>query len=133
MILSKLISEMFGLFWFPVSSFLASDILPSTLRNTFQVCSFHRFREQVSYQRKITGNIAYFNLQVYTRCIQTFPDWPPGARTANGIALCHWVQLYRYFVSQSSEFCRRNPLCCFSTSVYCCLFRYRLRCLHPSI
>jgi len=31
-----------------------------------------------------------------------------------------------YFVSQSSEFCRHNPLCCFSTSVYCCLFRYRL-------
>jgi hypothetical protein len=44
---------------------------------------------------------------------------------------CKWysslpvVQLYRYFVSQSSEFCRHNPLCCFSTSVYfCCLFRY---------
>jgi len=37
------------------------------------------------------------------------------------------VQLYRYFVSQSSEFCRHNPLCCFSTNVYCCcLFRYRL-------
>jgi hypothetical protein len=35
------------------------------------------------------------------------------------------MQLYRYFVSQSSEFCRHNPLCCFSTSV-CCLFRYRL-------
>jgi hypothetical protein len=29
------------------------------------------------------------------------------------------VQLYRYFLSQSSEFCRHNPLCCFSTSVYC--------------
>jgi hypothetical protein len=36
------------------------------------------------------------------------------------------VQLYRYFVSQSSEFCHHNPLCCFWTSVYCCLFRYRL-------
>jgi len=37
------------------------------------------------------------------------------------------VQLCRYFVSQSSEFCRHNPLCCFSTNVYyCCLFRYRL-------
>jgi len=21
-------------------------------------------------------------------CIQNFPDWPPGARTANGTALC---------------------------------------------
>jgi hypothetical protein len=37
------------------------------------------------------------------------------------------VKLYRYFVTQSSEFCRHNPLCCFSTSVFCCcLFRYRL-------
>jgi len=26
------------------------------------------------------------------------------------------VQLYRYFMSQSGEFCRHNPLCCFSTS-----------------
>jgi hypothetical protein len=24
-----------------------------------------------------------------TRGIQMFPDWPPGARTANGTALCH--------------------------------------------
>jgi hypothetical protein len=32
--------------------------------------------------------------------------------------------LYCYFVSQSSEFCRHNRFCCFSTSVYCCLFRY---------
>jgi hypothetical protein len=23
------------------------------------------------------------------RYIQKFPDWPPGARTANGTALCH--------------------------------------------
>jgi hypothetical protein len=37
-------------------------------------------------------------------CIQKFPDWPPGARTANGTALCHYIQLYRYFVSQSSSF-----------------------------
>jgi hypothetical protein len=36
------------------------------------------------------------------------------------------VYLYRYSVSQYNEFCRHNPLCCFSTSVYCCLFRYRL-------
>jgi len=32
------------------------------------------------------------------------------------------MQLYRYFVSQSSEFCRHNPFCCFSTSVYCCCY-----------
>jgi hypothetical protein len=60
-------------------------------------------------------------------CIQKFPDWPPGARTANGAALCHYVQSYHYFVSHCSEFCRHNPLCCFSASVCCCcLFRYRL-------
>jgi hypothetical protein len=59
--------------------------------------------------------------------VSRFPNWSPGARTANDTALCHWVQLYRYLVSQSSEFCRHNPLCCFSTSVCCCcLFRYRL-------
>jgi len=32
-------------------------------------------------------------------CIQKFPDWPPGERTANGTALCHYMQLYSYFVS----------------------------------
>jgi hypothetical protein len=62
--------------------------------------------------------------------IQKFPDWSSGARTANGTAFCHYMQLYRYFVSQSSEFRRHNPLCCSLTSVYycccCCLFRYRL-------
>jgi len=38
------------------------------------------------------------------------------------------VQLYRYYVSQSSEFCRHDPLCCFPTSVYCYkrIFHYRL-------
>jgi hypothetical protein len=37
------------------------------------------------------------------------------------------MQLYPYCVSQSSEFCRHNPLCCFSTSgccCCCCWFRY---------
>jgi hypothetical protein len=57
-------------------------------------------------------------------CIQKFPDWPPGVRIANDTALCHWVQLYRYFMSKSSEFCRHTSLCCFSTSVL--LFHYRL-------
>jgi hypothetical protein len=38
------------------------------------------------------------------------------------------MQLYCYFVSQPSEFCRHNTSCCSSTSVYycCCLFRYRI-------
>jgi hypothetical protein len=37
--------------------------------------------------------------------------------------------MYRYFVSQSRQFCCHNPLSCFSTYVYCCcccLFRYDL-------
>jgi hypothetical protein len=38
------------------------------------------------------------------------------------------MQLYRYFVSQSSEFYRHNPLCYFSMGItkgkY--IFRYRL-------
>jgi hypothetical protein len=36
------------------------------------------------------------------------------------------LQLYRYFVSQSSEFCRHNSLCCFTTSIHCFerIFRY---------
>jgi hypothetical protein len=37
-------------------------------------------------------------------CIQKFPDWPPGARTANGTVLCHrcscsailWVSLVSF-------------------------------------
>jgi hypothetical protein len=36
--------------------------------------------------------------------MQKLPDWPPGAGTANGTALCHWMQLYSYFVSKSREF-----------------------------
>jgi len=59
-------------------------------------------------------------------CIQKFLDWLPGVRTVNGTDLCHWVQLYHYFVSQFSEFCHHNPLCYCSASVCCCLFCYQL-------
>jgi hypothetical protein len=54
------------------------------------------------------------------RCNQKFPNWLSGAKPTNDASLCHYVQLYRYFVSQSSEFCRHNPLRCFSTCVCCC-------------
>jgi len=39
----------------------------------------------------MAANIFPFNVYIkYVRgCIQKFPDWPPGARTANDIALCH--------------------------------------------
>jgi hypothetical protein len=53
------------------------------------------------------NTLTYFGLR---GCVQKFPDWPPGARTANGTALYHWMQLYRYFVCQYSEFCRHNPI-----------------------
>jgi hypothetical protein len=33
--------------------------------------------------------IEAMSLRVKRGCIQKFPDWPPGARTANGTALCH--------------------------------------------
>jgi len=61
-------------------------------------------------------------------CIQKFPDWPPGARTVDGIALCHEMQLYRYFMRQSCEFCRHNPLKGTATSNTKGrrIFRYRL-------
>jgi hypothetical protein len=84
--------------------------------------------------------VAYFKAPLCHSCCQTgeihkvegsiqkFPDWPPWARTANGTVLCQYVQLYRYFVNQSNEFCRHNALCCFSTSVCICkpIFPYRL-------
>jgi hypothetical protein len=61
-------------------------------------------------------------------CIQKFPDWLPGAKTANDTSVCNYVQFHHGFMSQSVEFCRHNPLSYFSTSVYCCkhIFRYGL-------
>jgi len=29
------------------------------------------------------------HLEGIRRCIRKCPDWPPGARTENGISLCH--------------------------------------------
>jgi hypothetical protein len=61
-------------------------------------------------------------------CIQKFPDWPPEARTANGRAICHYMQLYSNSVSQPSEFCRHNPSKGIATSntKSTHIFRYRL-------
>jgi len=63
------------------------------------------------------GRTHYANIQ---GCIQKFLNWLPEVRTANGTALCHYMQLYHYLVSKPSEFCYHNPLCCFSMTVYCC-------------
>jgi len=39
---------------------------------------------------KITERISIkFSITELRECIQKFPDWPPGARTAYGTALCH--------------------------------------------
>jgi hypothetical protein len=38
---------------------------------------------------KIWIRFLFACLQTLQVCIQKFPDWPPGARTANGTALCH--------------------------------------------
>jgi len=69
----------------------------------------------------VEQKISIANVDEYVQgCIQKFPHWLHGVRTANCTALCHKVQLCHYFVSQSSEFCCHNPLCCFSTNVGCC-------------
>jgi hypothetical protein len=80
----------------------------STLKNTWGFFSVHPMHEYI------------------WGCIHKFLNWPPGVIIANGTALCHYMQLYQYFVSQTSEFCCNNLLCCFSTSVCCCLFHYQL-------
>jgi hypothetical protein len=43
-------------------------------------------------QLRLTVSELYFNLYRdfgVRGCMQKFPDWPPGGRTANGTALCH--------------------------------------------
>jgi hypothetical protein len=82
---------------------LSSSNVNSTYSNVLVICVSLKERESCSFYCK--------------RRIQKFSD----CRTA----LCHWVQLYRYFVSQSSEFCHHNPMCCFSRSVYCCKLTFR--------
>jgi hypothetical protein len=81
-------------------------------------------KERQSNRRKRKLHEEFHNTQQY---IQKFLDWLPGVRTANGIALCHYVQLYCYSLRQSSEFCCHNHLYCFSMNVYCCkhIFRYQ--------
>jgi hypothetical protein len=34
-------------------------------------------------------SVLFLSFSFIRGCIQKFPDWPPGARTANGTALCH--------------------------------------------
>jgi hypothetical protein len=59
--------------------------------------------------------------------------YPKVSGMAARIENCKWysplpVGAVISLASQSRDFCRHNPLCCFSPSVYCCkrIFRYRL-------
>jgi len=98
---------------------LPSGFFPSCLLTKF----LYAFRiSPVRGPKYARQNLERLNLrEIYIRgYTQKFPDWLPGARTATGTTLCHYVQLHRYFVSQSSEYWRHNPSCYFSTSVRCC-------------
>jgi len=45
-------------------------------------------KHDVSYV--VALHVLYQLLDIHIRgCIQNCPDWPPGARAANGTALCH--------------------------------------------
>jgi hypothetical protein len=66
----------------------------------------------------------YWN-QLYPK-VSELAAWSENCKRYSSLPLGAVVSV---FLSQSSEFCCHNPLCCFSTSVYCCyrcLFRYRL-------
>jgi hypothetical protein len=51
----------------------------------------HRLQRASSVVQEWTGvpSVLRAGLLGIRGCIQKFPDWPPGARTANGTALCH--------------------------------------------
>jgi hypothetical protein len=51
--------------------------------------------------------------------------WSENCKWHSSLPLGAVVSLFSESVS---EFCQHNPLCCFSTCVYCCkhIFRYRL-------
>jgi hypothetical protein len=53
--------------------------------------SIPSFRYYTETSCTVQGNIlqATFHAINILGIIQKFPDWPPGAKTANGTALCH--------------------------------------------
>jgi hypothetical protein len=55
----------------------------------------------------------YIHIRVYPECTGLV-SWSENWKWYISLPL---VQLYRYIVSQSSEFCCHDPLCCFSVSV----------------
>jgi hypothetical protein len=49
-------------------------------------------------------------------CIQKFPDWHAWSENCKWYSSVPLGAVVSLFVSQSSEFCRHNHLCCFSTT-----------------
>jgi hypothetical protein len=69
--------------------------------------------------RETQNAIKITNTKVYPK-VSGLAAWSENCKWCSSLPLGE-------VVSQSSGFYRHNPLCCFSTSVYCCcLFRYRL-------
>jgi hypothetical protein len=72
-----------------------------------------RMRRRLSWFMLHYPSMCVDNTRVYPQ-VSGLAAWSENCKCA---ALCHHVQLFRYF----------KPLRCFSTNVYCCcLFRYRL-------
>jgi hypothetical protein len=74
---------------------------------------------------RIHGVVLHLCLTVRFFWKRTTRMYPKFSGLAAWSENCKWYSslplgaVYRYFVSQSSEFCRHNPLCSFLTSVYC--------------
>jgi hypothetical protein len=66
-------------------------------------------------QRRRPRASFWWHTRVYPK-VSGLPAWSENCKWYCSLPLGAVVSL---FVSQSSEFCRHNPLCCFSTSVYC--------------
>jgi len=73
--------------WWIFSETKVNVISESLQRDTCKVVSFATLR--------FCTHQSIWSWNKWTRssgiggCIQKFPDWPPGARTANGTPLCH--------------------------------------------
>jgi len=58
------------------------------LRFSVLSCNANGFAAVSSYSNN-SNKSSNSNNSSIRRCIQNFPDWPPGARAANGTAHCH--------------------------------------------
>jgi len=64
------------------------------LRNAYlSLCPSEAFRFYIFMTGYVSDHVQILrtmkNISRVRRCIQKFPDWPPGARTANDTVLCH--------------------------------------------